>query len=209
MTDYKGPDLSKLIAILRGVRPDEAITIAETLISAGITTLEVPLNSPSPLQTIERLVTRLGDQIHIGAGTVVQVEQVQDIQSAGAAFFLTPNVNAQVIQKSVALKLPCIAGFSTPTEAFTALANGASALKLFPASHYGTTYLQAIRAVLPADTQVVAVGGVNQHNAQSWLGSGANSVGIGSSLYAPDINLEELHRRGQLFSRLTKEHHYA
>lgn len=209
MTEQIGTNTNKLIAILRGVRPQNVIEVAETLISVGIISIEIPLNSPSPLHSIEKLVNRFGDVIQVGAGTVLQADQVKDIKTAGAVFFLTPNVNPAVIQKSVELNLPCFAGFATPSEAFTALSHGVHGLKLFPASHFGTDYLHAIRAVLSEKVPVVAVGGISQKNARQWLSGGADSVGIGSSLFTADINMKELQKRCNSLLEMTREADYA
>lgn len=174
-----------LIAILRGVTPGEVVDIGQALIEAGITQIEVPLNSPDPFDSIQRLATRLPDAARIGAGTVLDEQDVIRVAGAGGNLVVSPDCNPAVIRAAREHELFCIPGVLTPTECFSALRAGANALKIFPAPVLGTGGLKAIRAVLPAHTQIVAVGGVDAGNFSQWQAAGANGFGIGSSLYRP------------------------
>lgn len=175
-----------LIAILRGLAPERAVEIAEALIGAGITWIEVPLNSPRPLGSIATLQDRLGDRAQIGAGTVLTPEEVRAVAATGARFVVSPNCDAQVIARSKELGLGSYPGVFTPTEAFAALAAGADALKIFPAGMMGPAGLQAMRAVLPRAARVYAVGGVGPADFAAWRRAGADGFGLGSSLFHPD-----------------------
>lgn len=174
-----------LIAILRGLTPQDAPAIAQALIQAGITRLEVPLNSPDPLDSIALLSRDFSDAAQIGAGTVLTPGQVAQVARAGARMVLSPNCDAAVIRATVAAGMASYPGVMTPTEAFTALAAGATGLKLFPGELIGPVGLRAMRAVLPAGTDCWAVGGVSADNMAAWRKAGAAGFGIGSSLYAP------------------------
>ncbi len=172
-----------LVAILRGIQPDEVIAVGEALVGAGIRIIEVPLNSPEPLESIARLAKRFGAEHLIGAGTVLSVQAVEDVAAAGGRLIVTPHTDAAVIGRAVALGLEALPGFVTPTEAFTALAAGARSLKLFPAASFGPGYIKAVREVLPAGTQVWAVGGADDSNLGQWLDAGAAGAALGGFLY--------------------------
>lgn len=174
-----------LIAILRGLTPPEAPAIARALIGAGLTRLEVPLNSPDPLDSIRILAREFGRDAQIGAGTVLDAEQVARVAEAGGRMVLSPNCDPEVIRATRAAGLESYPGVMTPTEAFAALAAGATALKLFPGEVIGPRGLRAMRAVLPQGTGCWAVGGVSVENMAEWRTAGAVGFGIGTSLYAP------------------------
>jgi 2-dehydro-3-deoxyphosphogalactonate aldolase len=173
----------KLIAILRGVRPDEAEAIGAALDAAGIAIIEVPLNSPQPIDSIRRLAARFGERLLIGAGTVMTPAQVEAIADAGGRLIVTPHAAAEVVRAAKARGMLACPGFFTPTEAFSMLAAGADALKLFPAEAASPAVLRGIRAVLPAGTAVLPVGGIDADNMRPWLDAGAAGFGIGSSIY--------------------------
>jgi 2-dehydro-3-deoxyphosphogalactonate aldolase len=172
-----------LIAILRGVRPDEAEPIGAALEAAGIAIVEVPLNSPDPIVSIARLAARFGDRLLIGAGTVMTPAQVAEIAAAGGRLIVTPHADAAVVRAAKEKSLLTCPGFFTPTEAFAMLAAGADALKLFPAEAASPAVLRGIRAVLPPNTRVLPVGGIDATNMRPWLEAGAAGFGIGSAIY--------------------------
>ncbi|MBI0475514.1 2-dehydro-3-deoxy-6-phosphogalactonate aldolase [Sphingomonas sp. MA1305] len=172
-----------LVAILRGLTPEEAPAVGDALVEAGITLIEVPLNSPRPLDSIRLLVDRLGDRALIGAGTVLIEAAVADVAAAGGQLIVSPNTDVAVIRASVGAGLISLPGYFTPSEAFAALAAGATALKLFPAEGASPATLKAQRAVLPRDIAVLAVGGVSPENIPTWRAAGADGFGLGSNLY--------------------------
>jgi 2-dehydro-3-deoxyphosphogalactonate aldolase len=186
-----------LIAILRGVTPAEVPAIGEALIDAGITTIEVPLNSPDPLQSITALARHLGNDATVGAGTVLTVEQVNAVAQAGGQIIVSPNCNVDVIQASKARGLQSWPGIFTPTEAFAALDAGADGLKLFPGAMAGTSGLSAMRAILPTGTLVYAVGGAGPENFGDWIAASADGFGLGSALYKPGFNAAEVGTRAR------------
>ncbi|MGR3503126.1 2-dehydro-3-deoxy-6-phosphogalactonate aldolase [Pseudaestuariivita sp.] len=173
-----------LIAILRGVRPEEAVDVCGAIIDAGITTIEVPLNSPDPLSSIKMMAEVFGDRATIGAGTVLTPKAVREVAGAGGKLIVSPDCNPEVILETKAQGLASWPGVFTPTEAFAALAAGADGLKIFPASMMGPDGLKAIRAVLPKGTQVYAVGGAGADNFDEWKDV-ADGYGIGSAIYKP------------------------
>lgn len=172
-----------IVAILRGLTPDEAPAVGDALVAAGVRIIEVPLNSPDPYDSIAILAKRLQGQALVGAGTVLSVDQVQAVCDAGGQLIVSPNVNAHVITETCKAGAVSIPGFFTPTEAFAALSAGAHALKLFPAEGASPPYLRAMRAVLPTQTPVCVVGGVTPDKIGAWLDAGANGFGLGSYLY--------------------------
>jgi 2-dehydro-3-deoxyphosphogalactonate aldolase len=174
-----------LVAILRGVHPDEVEEITAALIDAGLSMIEVPLNSPDPLASIERLARRFGDDALIGAGTVLDAAQVRAVRDVGGRLIVSPNTDPSVIAASAEAGMVTLPGYFTPSEAFAALKAGATGLKLFPAEAASPAVLKAQRAVLPRDTPVLVVGGVAPDNMAPWQAAGADGFGIGSALYSP------------------------
>ncbi len=188
-----------LVAILRGIGPDEAVAIGEVLFEAGFRCLEVPLNSPNPLLSISRLADRFGDAMLVGAGTVLSPRAVDEVRAAGGRIIIAPNANPSVIAHAKAGGLACLPGVFTPTEAFAALDAGADGLKLFPAEIAGTAGLKALRAVLPEPTPVYAVGGVDPASLCAWRMAGATGFGVGSGLYRPGDKPDQVAGRARIF----------
>lgn len=186
-----------LIAILRGVRSDEVLDIAEGIVAAGFSAIEVPLNSPDPLTSIEALVNRFGDEVEIGAGTVLTADQVRECAQAGARIIVAPDTDAEVISTALDLGLTPYPGAATPTEAFAAIKAGATKVKLFPSSAVGISGLKAWSEVLPAGTELFPVGGVGADNAAEWRNAGAAGLGLGSSLYRRGDRPEDVHDRAR------------
>lgn len=180
-----------VVAILRGVRPDEVLDHAEALFAAGVRGMEVPLNSPEPLDSIGRLATAYGQRMVVGAGTVLSVEQVEAVARAGGRIIVAPNTSPEVIRRAVELGLDPAPGFATASEAFTALAAGARHLKLFPAATYGPGHLKQLKAVLPPAAIAWAVGGVGPDGLQAWWTAGARAFGLGGEIYRAGQSVAE------------------
>jgi len=174
-----------IVAILRGIAPDEAVAVGEELMAAGITKIEVPLNSPEPIVSVARLADAFGTLALIGAGTVLDPAEVARVRDAGGRLVVSPDMNPEVIRATRAAGMASYPGVMTPTEAFAALRAGATGLKLFPGTLIGPEGLKAMRAVLPKGTEVLAVGGAGPNNFAAWFEAGADGFGIGSALYAP------------------------
>lgn len=184
-----------IIAILRGVTPSEAVAVTGALIDAGISKIEVPLNSPDPLRSIERMATTYGANAIIGAGTVLTPSNVRNVKDAGGVLIVSPDTNAEVITTTKSLGLLSYPGVMTPTECFAALRHGADGLKIFPGSLLGPDGLRAIRAVLPSNTEVLAVGGAGPDNFADWAAAGANGFGIGTAIYRPGDTADTVAKR--------------
>lgn len=178
-------DECPLVAILRGVTADEAEAIGEAAYEGGIRMLEVPLNSPDPLHSIELLAKRFGERALVGAGTVIDAADVARIRDAGGRLIVSPDTNAQVIAATAAAGMVSCPAFFTPSEAFTALRSGATALKLFPAEGAAPAVLKAQLAILPKGVTVLIVGGIKPDNMRPWIDAGASGFGLGSGLYKP------------------------
>ena len=190
-----------LVAILRGITPDEAVSIGRVLAEAGFRVLEVPLNSPQPMESIRRLSQSLGDSVLVGAGTVMTPAQVDEVTAAGGRLIVMPHADTAVIRAAKAAGMICVPGVATPTEAFAALAAGADGLKLFPADQVTPAGLKAWRAVLPASVAVLPVGGIALGNMAAWLAAGAQGFGIGAALYAPGLAADEVASRARAFAQ--------
>lgn len=184
-----------IIAILRGIRPHEALEIGSELVAAGISTIEVPLNSPSPLDSIARLAAAFGDRALIGAGTVLTIEDVARVKAAGGQIVVSPDTNPAVIAATKAAGMKSYPGVMTPSECFTALRAGADGLKFFPASLVGPDGLKAVLAVLPKGTPCYAVGGAGPENFAQWRAAGAAGFGIGTALYQPGLSSSDVRAR--------------
>jgi 2-dehydro-3-deoxyphosphogalactonate aldolase len=174
-----------LVAILRGIKPNEAIPVTAALEASGFAIVEVPLNSPDPLASITALAREFGSRMLIGAGTVMTEAQVADIAAAGGRLIVTPHADPAVVRTAKRLGLLAVPGFFTPAEAFAMLTAGADALKLFPAEGASPAMLRAMRAVLPTGAMVLPVGGIDATNMAAWRSAGAAGFGIGSAIYKP------------------------
>lgn len=194
-----------LVAILRGLTPDEAPAIGDALVDAGFTLIEVPLNSPDPLGSIALLADRLKGRALVGAGTLLSPAQVGEVAAAGGTLVVSPNTDPAVIRASVAAGLVSLPGYYTPSEAFAGLAAGAAALKLFPADGATPAFLKAQRAVLPKATRVLAVGGIAPDTMAPWRGAGADGFGLGSNLYRPGKPAIDVARDAALFVSAVKD----
>jgi len=189
--------MNGIIAILRGIAPGEVLQVGHALEACGVRCIEVALNSPQAVASIEALAREFGDHVQIGAGTVMTAAQVDRVVDAGAQLVLSPHFDAGVVRRTKARGVYSMPGVATPTEGFAALRAGADALKLFPSELLGTAALKAWAAVFPAGTPMFSVGGVNADNIGSFKAAGASGVGIGSGLYTPGISIDELTRRAR------------
>ena len=196
---------TSLVAILRGVTPDEADSVAAAVVKAGFGAIEVPLNSPDPLASIELIARLFGDRVLVGAGTVLEASQVDEVAEAGAKLVVAPNADHAVIERAVKLGLVAVPGVATMTEAFAALKVGAAGLKLFPGEALGPDIVKAWRAVLPKAAQLYPVGGVTPERIGPYRRAGATGFGIGSALYKPGVSVGEVARAAQTFVRAWKE----
>ena len=189
-----------LLAILRGSTPAAAVPVGQALVDAGWSLIEVPLNSPQPLDSIAALAQAF-PQALVGAGTVLDADQVRAVAAAGGQLIVAPNTDVEVLFEAQRLGLVCLPGVSTPTEAFAALAAGAQGLKLFPAEQFSPAVLKAWRAVLPAGTAVLPVGGITPDNLAGWRAAGAAGAGIGSALYKPGMAVADVAAQARRFAQ--------
>lgn len=181
-----------MVAILRGITTAEILPVAEAIYQAGFRYIEVPLNSPDPLDTIAQLVEHFGDRACCGAGTVTTERQVEEVATTGARLIVSPNCNPRVIRRSLEQGMTVMPGIQTPTEAFAAIEAGTEYLKLFPAAHLGPEYVKHLKAVLPPEIRLLAVGGVHLDNMADFLRAGVHGFGIGGDLYRPGRTVEEV-----------------
>ena len=184
-----------VVAIIRGVTPDEAVDIGTAIFEAGVGVIEVPLNSPDPFDSIRNLSDALGKQCVIGCGTLVEKKNAKKVAAAGGQIAVTPNTRPAIIRRCIELGMTPMPGWATPSEAFAAYRAGARYLKLFPAATYGSGHIKAVRAVLPGDAKILAVGGVGAKDAAEWLAAGVNGFGIGSEIYKAGRSADEVHKR--------------
>lgn len=189
-----------LIAILRGVTPDEIVPIGRALYDAGFRVIEIPLNSPQPYESIRRLTAELGESCLIGAGTVLTEAQVAEVDAAGGRLIVSPNANLAVIRASKAAGLVSAPGVATPSEGFAALDAGADSLKLFPAEQLGPAVVKAWRAVFPKELALLPVGGITPDNMGPYVAAGANGFGLGSALYKPGLSAAQVSANAQAFA---------
>lgn len=189
-----------LVAILRGITPEEVVPVARVLSAAGFRVIEVPLNSPRPFETIRLLSDSLDHDHLVGAGTVTRVDQVGEVAAAGGRVIVMPHGDAAVVRAAKGTGLYCVPGVATPTEAFAALAAGADALKLFPAEMLPPVALKAMRAVLPREALVLPVGGITPDAMGEYLAAGASGFGLGSALYRPGADAAEVERSARAFT---------
>ena len=188
-----------LVAIIRGVTPDEVDAVGEAIFESGIRIIEIPLNSPDPLKSIEKLAKKLGDKALIGAGTVLKPEQVADVKKAGGRIIVSPDTNTEVIAAAVEAGLVSSPGYFTPSDAFAAIDAGATALKLFPAEGASPAVLRAHLAVLPGEVPIIVVGGVKPDNMRPWTDAGAAGFGLASGLYRPGQSAGETLDRARAY----------
>ena len=193
-----------LVAIIRGVTPGEAVDIAGALYEGGIRIIEVPLNSPEPLKSIRRIADALGDQALIGAGTVLQPEQVGEVRESGGRIIVSPSMNPAVIRATVEAEMVSSPGIFTPSEAFGALDAGAHTLKLFPAEAASPRVVKSMRAVLPKDVPFLIVGGVTPESIAGWLDAGADGFGLGGGLYRPGQSPDETREKARAYAEAVR-----
>jgi 2-dehydro-3-deoxyphosphogalactonate aldolase len=189
-----------LIAILRGVTPVEIVPVGRTLYEAGFRVIEIPLNSPDPYESIRLLSKELGEDCLIGAGTVLNEQQVADVAWAGGRLVVSPNANVSVIKATKAAGMASAPGVATPTEGYAALDAGADGLKLFPAEQLGPSVLKAWRAVFPKDLPMLPVGGITPNNMTPYVQAGANGFGLGSALYKPGLSVDQVAANAAAFA---------
>jgi 2-dehydro-3-deoxyphosphogalactonate aldolase len=192
-----GTKTPPIVAILRGVKPEEILDVAAALVEAGIQAIEVPLNSPDPLVSIGKLCAAFGDRALCGAGTVLSPNAVDQVVGVGGKLIVTPNIDIEVIAHAVGLGLTVMPGFATPSEAFAAVKAGARSLKLFPAGTFGPGHIKAVRDVLPRDVSVYAVGGVGATNLKPWVEAGVAGIGVGGELYRPGYSAQDVSQRAK------------
>jgi 2-dehydro-3-deoxyphosphogalactonate aldolase len=192
-------DQCPLIAIIRGIKPDEAEAVGDAIFDAGIRIIEIPLNSPDPLKSIEILAAKFGDRALVGAGTVMKVGDVANVRAAGGQLIVAPNTNTDVIAATASEGLVSMPGYFTPTEAFAALDAGATALKLFPAEGASPSVLKAQLAVIPKEVPIFAVGGISPDNMLPWRDAGASGFGLGSGLYKPGQSAAETAEKARAY----------
>lgn len=192
---------SPLVAIMRGVKPSEVIACAEAIVAAGWRVLEVPLNSPDPLDSIARLAAHFGDRVLVGAGTVLSAQDVEAVAAAGGRLVVAPNTDAAVVGAALGRGMVMLPGVYTPTEAFEAYRLGARYLKLFPADSLGPAYIRAIRSVLPRDAHIVPTGGVSAETIADFHAAGSRAYGIGTQVYKPGMDVAEISRRAQVLAQ--------
>lgn len=183
---------SRIVAIIRGVQPDEVLAVGRAILDAGIDTIEVPLNSPDPFRSIAILAEAFGAQALVGAGTVLTPTDVNKVREAGGQLVVSPNTNVDVIKRTKELGMISLPGFATATEAFSAIHAGADGLKLFPAGIGGPETIKALKAVLPSHMPVLAVGGVTPQNMAEFVKAGADGFGLGSTLYKPGLSVGDV-----------------
>jgi 2-dehydro-3-deoxyphosphogalactonate aldolase len=189
-----------LIAILRGLKPENAEAVGHALVQAGFRIIEVPLNSPEPFRSIEILAKTMPKNVLVGAGTVLDPEQVNGIRDVGGRLIVMPHADLDVIRRAKEMDLICTPGVATPTEAFAALRAGADAIKIFPAEAVPPAVVKAWRAVLPKDAIVVPVGGIKPDSMRPYIDAGANGFGLGSALFTPAMSVEEIGRNARSFA---------
>jgi 2-dehydro-3-deoxyphosphogalactonate aldolase len=198
--------MTELVAILRGVTPEQVVEIGHTLYAAGFRVVEVPLNSPQPFASIAKLAACRSDWT-VGAGTVLNADDVRRTHEAGGRLVVAPNCDADVIRAALQLGMRVLPGVATATEAFSAVAAGARQLKLFPAATYGPRHLQALRSVLPGDVGVFPTGGIGAPDIPRWLAAGAAGFGFGSELFHPEYSMAEIERRAADLVRALRDAH--
>lgn len=196
--------VNPLIAILRGLKPENAAPVSSILIDAGFRIIEVPLNSPSPLESISKISKEYCNEAIVGAGTVLTVDEVEAVADAGGRLIVSPNMNPDVGRAAIKLGLYWCPGVMTPTEAIAALEIGASVLKFFPAEMIPPSAIAAMQAVIPKHAAVAVVGGINTDNMRSYHDAGANWFGLGSALFKPDYSLDEVAKRACEFAMAVK-----
>lgn len=188
-----------IVAILRGIQPDEVIAVGNALFAAGVRIIEIPLNSPGPFESIESLAKELGDTAIVGAGTVLQPADVSRVKQAGGQLIVSPNTNPDIIAATLSAHMVSVPGYFTPTEAFSAIHAGAHAIKLFPAEAASPAVVKAQRAVLPPNIPLLVVGGVQADDVGDWLSAGASGFGLGGAIYRPGQSAQQVYDQAKAF----------